>query len=55
MTEYLSEKHAVAIVNNCPFPVLVMDKQGCVLNYNRAFEQLVGQDQASDLDRKSVV
>jgi len=49
MTEYLSEKHALAIVNSCPFPVLVMDKRGCVLSYNRAFEQLVGRDQASDL------
>ncbi|HED19105.1 MAG TPA: diguanylate cyclase [Gammaproteobacteria bacterium] len=49
MTETLSEKHALAIVSNCPFPVLVMDSQSHVLNYNHAFEQLVGRDQASDL------
>jgi len=49
MTEYLSEKHSLAIVNNGPFPVLVMDRRGGVLSYNRAFEQLVGRDQASDL------
>ena len=49
MTEYISEKHALAIANNGPFAVLIMDKHGCVLNYNRAFEQLVGRDQASDL------
>jgi len=49
MTDCLSEKHALAIVNNCPFPVLVMDHRGQVLNYNHAFEQLVGRDQASDL------
>jgi len=49
MTDFLSEKHALTIANNCPFPVLVMDHRGCVLNYNRAFEQLVGRDQAIDL------
>ncbi len=49
MTEYLSEKHALAIINNGPLPVLVIDRQGCVLSYNRAFEQLVGRDQAGNL------
>ena len=49
MTENLSQKHALAIVDNFPFPVLVMDKQGCVCSYNPAFEQLVGRVQASDL------
>ena len=29
--------------------MLVMDHRGHVLNYNRAFEQLVGRDQASEL------
>jgi diguanylate cyclase (GGDEF)-like protein len=49
MTENLSQKHALAIVNNCPFPVLVMDQQGLVCSYNQAFEQLVGRVRASDL------
>ena len=49
MTESLSRKHALAIVNNCPFPVLIMDKQDCVCGYNQAFEQLVGRVQASDM------
>jgi len=49
MTDYLFEKHAFTIANNCPFPVLVMDDRGRVLNYNRFFEKLVGRDQARDL------
>ncbi|MFQ5642801.1 MAG: GGDEF domain-containing protein [Thiogranum sp.] len=49
MSENLSPKHAVAIVDNCPFAVVLMDRQGCVCGYNRAFEKLVGRVQASDL------
>ncbi len=54
MTENLSQKHALAIVNNCPFPVLVMDKRGCLCSYNQAFEQLVGRPQASDLQGREL-
>lgn len=50
MTQVLSQKHALAIVENCPFPVLVLDSRDCICNYNRAFEQLVGRIQASDLE-----
>lgn len=49
MTESLSASHALAIVDHCPFPILVLDNKGCVNSYNRAFERLVGQVQATDL------
>jgi diguanylate cyclase (GGDEF)-like protein/PAS domain S-box-containing protein len=49
MTETLSEQHALAIVENCPLPLLVTDRQGRVISYNQAFERLVGRAQASDL------
>jgi diguanylate cyclase (GGDEF)-like protein len=54
MTENFSQKHALAIVNNSPFPVLVMDAQGRVCSYNPAFEQLVGRVQASDLQGREI-
>ena len=49
MTETLSEKHALAFVEKCPLPLLVTDRHGRVVSYNRAFERLVGRAQASDL------
>ncbi|HHH43095.1 MAG TPA: sensor domain-containing diguanylate cyclase [Gammaproteobacteria bacterium] len=53
MSENLSPKHAVAIVEHIPFPVVLMDRQGCVCGYNPAFEQLVGRLQASDLQGRN--
>ena len=49
MPESLSASHALAIVDNCPFPLLVLDSKGRVNSYNRAFERLVGRVQATDL------
>jgi diguanylate cyclase (GGDEF)-like protein len=49
MTTSLSANQALAIVTHCPFPLLVVDGQGRVISYNRAFEQLVGTAQAAEL------
>lgn len=49
MTATLSAQHALAIVEHCSLPLLVSDRQGRVISYNRAFEQLVGGDQAREL------
>ena len=49
MMESLSPAQALAIVDNCPFALLILDQQGAVISYNRSFEQLVGQAQAADL------
>ena len=49
MTGSLSANHSLAIFKSCPFPVLVLDNQGRVESYNRAFEYLLGHDQARDM------
>ncbi len=49
MTESLSATQALALVDNCPLPLLVVDKQGRVTAYNRAFEQLVAPVPAAGL------
>lgn len=49
MTANLSAPHALAIVENSPFPVLVMDAQERVVSYNQAFAQLVGPSLAGAL------
>jgi diguanylate cyclase (GGDEF)-like protein len=53
MTANLSEQHALAIVEKCPLPLLVTDRQGRIISYNQAFERLVGRAQASDLQGRS--
>ncbi|HHJ16995.1 MAG TPA: GGDEF domain-containing protein [Gammaproteobacteria bacterium] len=52
MTEFLSPAQALAIVDNCPFALLVLDKQDCVISYNHGFEQLVGRARAMNLHGK---
>lgn len=49
MTANLSDRHALAIVENCPFPMLIMAKDTHVTGYNRAFAELVGTDRAREL------
>jgi diguanylate cyclase (GGDEF)-like protein len=49
MTANLSAQHALALIENSPFPLLITDGQGRVLNYNLAFAQLVGPSQAGEL------
>jgi diguanylate cyclase (GGDEF)-like protein len=49
MTTPLSANEALAIVNHCPFPLLVLDPQDRVIGYYGAFEQLVGGAQAAGL------
>ena len=49
MTDCLSPQYALSILQNCPLPLLVLDRQGRVLSYNLAFERLVGRTQAADL------
>jgi diguanylate cyclase (GGDEF)-like protein len=53
MSAILSDQHAFALVENCPFPLLVMDGQARVLGYNHAFGLLVGPAQASGLQGNS--
>lgn len=53
MTGSLSEHHALLIVENCPLPLVVTDRQGRVVSYNRAFERLVGTEQACELQGQS--
>ena len=55
MTATLSAQHALAIVEHCSLPLLVTDRQGRVISYNRAFEQLLGRDQASELRGSSYI
>jgi diguanylate cyclase (GGDEF)-like protein len=50
MTENLSAQHALAIVENCPFPLLLMDRYQRVLGFNRAFAELVGDARASEME-----
>jgi len=54
MTESLSASHALAIVDNCPFPLLVLDNKGRVSGYNSAFEYLVGTVQAAELQGRAL-
>jgi diguanylate cyclase (GGDEF)-like protein/PAS domain S-box-containing protein len=54
MTETLSAQHALAIVEHCPFALLVMDINGRIISYNQAFERLVGRAQADDLQGQSI-
>jgi len=54
MTEILSAQHALAIVEHCPFALLVTDINGRIISYNPAFEQLVGRAQADDLQGHSL-
>jgi len=49
MTETLSAQHALAIVEHCPFALLVMDSSNRVIGYNRAFELLLGSTRAGGL------
>jgi len=49
MSENLSPQYALAIIDNCPFPVVLMDRHNCISGYNQAFERLVGRFQASEL------
>jgi diguanylate cyclase (GGDEF)-like protein len=52
MTTSLSANQALAILNHCPFPLLVFDVGGQVLGYNKAFEQLVGPFQAREVKNR---
>ena len=54
MTESFPARHAPAIVENCPFPLLLLDRQGRVIGCNRAFERLVGADTAAALRGRSL-
>lgn len=49
MTDSLSSGIALSIVEHCPFPLLVLDKEGKSIGCNPAFERLVGKAQAVDL------
>lgn len=49
MTANLSAPHALLIVENSPFPVVIMDRRGCVAGYNQAFAELLGPVQAAEL------
>ncbi len=53
MTATLSEQHALAIVEHCPLPLLVTDRQGRIISYNEAFQRLVGRTQAGDLQGRT--
>lgn len=50
MTANLSAQHALAIIENCPLPLLLMDRYERVLGYNQAFAQLVGDARASEME-----
>lgn len=41
MTQPMSASQALAIVDNCPFPLLVLDASSRVSHYNRALERLL--------------
>jgi diguanylate cyclase (GGDEF)-like protein len=53
MTATLSEQHALEIVEQCPLPLLVTDREGRIISYNQAFEHLIGQAQARDLRNRT--
>ena len=50
MAEISSAQEALAIVTICPFPLLIINKNGKITGYNRAFERLVGAAAATQLD-----
>jgi diguanylate cyclase (GGDEF)-like protein len=49
MAGTLSAQLALAVVENCPLPLLVTDRLGRTVGFNRAFEQLVGHERAAGL------
>jgi len=49
MTESLTARDTRHIFESCPLPALVLDRAGTVLDYNRAFIDLVGQQQLAGL------
>lgn len=49
MTGTLSAQLALAVVESCPLPLLITDRLGRVVGFNRAFGQLVGHERAGDL------
>lgn len=49
MTASLSAQQALALVENCPLPMLVMDQDGRVIGYNDAFARLAGPGPSSRL------
>jgi diguanylate cyclase (GGDEF)-like protein len=49
MAETSPLNEALAIIADCPFPLLILDRSGRVTGYNRALEQLVGAERASGL------
>ncbi|WP_455234955.1 GGDEF domain-containing protein [Thiogranum longum] len=51
MLESVSPDQALAIVDNCPFPVLLVDQWGQAVGSNQAFARLVGTDQLAELRR----
>ncbi len=53
MTATLSAQLATAFVENSPLPLLVLDRRGCVLGYNPAFERLVAPAAAADLQGRA--
>lgn len=53
MAENVSASAALAIVANCPFPLVILRRDGRVGGYNRAFDALVGSAQAAQLSQLS--
>jgi diguanylate cyclase (GGDEF)-like protein len=49
MTGTLSAQLALAVVESCPLPLLVTDRLGRMVGFNRAFAELVGQQRADEL------
>lgn len=49
MAEVLSASAALDIVANCPFPLIILNRDTRISGYNRAFEELLGPSQASRL------
>ncbi|MCO6412911.1 MAG: diguanylate cyclase [Thiogranum sp.] len=51
MAEIVSASAALAIITNCPFPLIILDRDGRVTGYSHAFEGLLGSTQAAALLR----
>jgi len=49
MTESLSPQYALALYDNCPLPVLVLDGDDRILCFNAAFIRMVGETRAATL------
>ena len=49
MMDSLSANDALALLKQCPLPLLIRDSEGRITAYNAAFENLVGSAIASDL------